>query len=423
MRSKRLVAYLDAGMDSFAGHHAEQCATILAALSRRSVRSRVVTFRQTKPNLTRVFRACPVLTVSTHPWNLLGTGWSAALAASAEQAVDVIVEDLETVRRFLRPALIYISTAQFPYVQAATRWLASLPPEDRPVVVIELQHELGVGITGSFPDMVITWPDRAVEATPWFFAQAGAEVTANPGLPLVLFAYDVRRAWLVSQVMSCPVETLAAPQIVTTSRRLRRRQKDTTFRIAFLGHQRWSKGYALIPEIVRSLLNSMPTAEFIIQNSSKNFSNYGADYNLTHDLVNLSRTSSNVQVLVGYCASEIYSSLLDLADIVVLPYDPVLFATNSSSVIGEAIANGIISVVPAGTTLDVLLDYTGGAGERFTEWTTEAICSAVHRAVDHFDTLAERAHQAAAHWQETQGPDRHVEQLLAIAARFGRSLS
>ena len=419
------VVYLDAGLTLFSGHHAELCGSVLAAFRRRGIHPRVLLCKTSWPSVVQKFQAVPQLSVVTHDWNLLQKGRSDTITGNAEKAVAQIERDLDTIHRFLRPALIYMATAQFPYIQAATRWLAGLPADKRPVVVIEIQHQLGVSLSGSYPDAKVIVPDPAVEAAPWFFAQAGAEVAAHPENPLVLFAAHPRLSWLVSQVMGCPVETLATPQAITTGRRHRGRS-GRPIRIGFLGSQRSEKGYDLMVDIIQSLVNSELNIKILVQNSCpiwncEDSSFIESEYYIsTRKLMNIALARNSVQILLGYCETDMYSSLLDLVDLVVLPYNPKIFATNGSGLVAEAIANGAVTVIPANTTLDALVDATGGAGERFTEWTVESICAAIRRAVDRFETLAECAHQAALSWPETQGPDRHVDQVLAIAARYGR---
>jgi cellulose biosynthesis protein BcsQ len=111
-----------------------------------------------------------------------------------------------------------------------------------------------------------------------------------------------------------------------------------------------------------------------------------------------------------------WPQLLEASDLVLCPYRPESYVAGFSAVLNEVLANGIPAVVPAGTTLETLLQECDGSGTAFERFDPASIVAATSQVLDRFEHFANRAHAAALRWPETRGPARLVDELLSLAA-------
>ena len=418
-RSGNTVVYLDTGLVDFIGHHSAVCRTLLAAFRRRGIAPRVLLSRKASADVVREFRAIPQLGYFTGRWYLYRNyldpddgPWEKAVEDLIDGAIKQLLADFDTLDRFLRPSLIFMGTAHGPIVQAIARWLASRDPADRPVVVLDMGMPTSAEYTGEYltSDVVIpTGEDNCLAA---IYHTAAKELAAHTDLPLVITAPSAGTARLVEAFLRHPVAASCMSQGVGTSRR--RRQMGDRLIAGVLGHQkREDKGFAHIIELLPHLRALRPQVHILIHDCED------GDEALTPEFRQWAASDPGIELVVGCQDTEGFARLLDLVDLLICPYRPAHYQTVVSGLMADAIANGLVTVIPAGTSMHALLRSTGGGGEVFAEWTPPSILAAVLRAVDRFDELAALAHKAAWAWEETHGPDRFIDHILASAERLG----
>ena len=164
------------------------------------------------------------------------------------------------------------------------------------------------------------------------------------------------------------------------------RQPTVLRRIGFFGHQRASRGLAIVPELVTALVRR--GFQVVVQDS--NFSIQGKG------------THPNIEVLhfVPDFAAEIAR-----CDLVIWPSRWEAYLESHSGVMSECVATGVPIIAPSGCMPAEVLARFGG-GTFFHEFSLDAILEAVDVAALDFPALVARARAAARLWHAENGTDR-----------------
>jgi hypothetical protein len=94
-----------------------------------------------------------------------------------------------------------------------------------------------------------------------------------------------------------------------------------------------------------------------------------------------------------------YLARLRQSDILLLPYQPERYVLRASGVFSEAVAYGIVTVVPDRSWMAAQLREGWGAGCVFREWSVDSIAAATIEAIDRYGALAAIAGRRAAEWR------------------------
>ncbi len=162
------------------------------------------------------------------------------------------------------------------------------------------------------------------------------------------------------------------------------RQPSVLRRIGFFGHQRESRGLALVPELVTALVQR--GFHVLVQDSS-------------HSIKGSSHPNVEVLQYVPDFAAEIAR-----CDLVIWPSRWEVYVESFSGVMSECVATGVPIIAPSGCLpAEVLARF--GSGTFFHEFSVEAIMEAVELAALEFPALVARAHAAARQWHAENGTD------------------
>ncbi len=222
------------------------------------------------------------------------------------------------------------------------------------------------------------------------------EYLANTGLELL--------------VLPVPVEL---PPARTT--RSAQRESGQRLRISYLGAARRDKGFAVLPNIVRTVLNSefASQAEFYIQASAS-----GAGYvenecrQAIEDLklIQSSVGGSVVCLLDKPLDESSYKALLAGSDLVLLPYTGRSYTVQTSGILIEAAVYQAPCIVPKGTWLEDELAITGG-GIAFDPDEPGSAGRAVLQVLRSYETYADRARSGGKIIAERHGHDAFAHAL------------
>jgi glycosyltransferase involved in cell wall biosynthesis len=306
-----------------------------------------------------------------------------------------------------RDDIVYFSSVQPAQFMAAARWYLSVPEENRFVVAIEFGTDAGVDskLVPEGNRFEIALRDFWVDQRPLFYRYAGRQLAPDPRF--ILSTFDPASSSIYGQLTGHAVWTLPVPRFADIAPVSRGRRPIT---VSFLGHQRWDKGYHLVPAIARMLLADCPDIKLLIHNGAP------GEMPEVQDAVRQLSGDPRVSVCEGIAGPGQWESLLMQSDLIVSPYEPSRFSASYSAVTCEALAHGIPMVVPANTSLSRLLDDFGNPGVTFDRHDPSVITLAVKRALARFDILSGLAMSSAARWRETMGADKTVDMLLKIAA-------
>lgn len=401
--------YLDPGLRYDLGHHANFCRRIIAALRRRGVATQVFASAGLDPQLGVELPAEPLFRALTY---LSGDGdpicgWLSGF----DLYVRTTLEDLSRLPPMAPSDLVYVSTAWPPQLMAALLWHRGLPDGRRPCLVVEANE---TGLIGRRDGDVIKLdaPDNPRDdARPLLFRFIGRRHLQPMPARMHVVTFDPTTTASLGQLLGCAIRTVPLPYDAVVPLRSRAGARPIT--IACLGHQNMRKGYPLLPELVGQLLARHADIRLLIQ--TVNIGDAGA-----------AETTSALRAMAGHdrrltlddqpAGSNRWPLLVAQADLLLCPYQPEFYVDSFSSMICEALANAVPVVVPAGTTLQALLDACGGPGVTFAAGAPGPILAATEAALRQFDHFARRAYEAALDWPATRGSDRLAQVLIDLAA-------
>jgi glycosyltransferase involved in cell wall biosynthesis len=284
--------------------------------------------------------------------------------------------------------------------------------ERRPHIVMEFGTDPGLDLApGDTPGKwVVATRDYRIDPRPMFYRFTANHLSESDLTRFHMVTYDGITSALYSHMLSKPVDVLPLPQYTRDSIVNRSGRRPIT--VSVLGHQRADKGYHLMPQVARKLLEQEPRIDLLVHN--------GAPDEMEgpqQELRDLAAGESRLNLVEHVADPAMWQSLLRKSDLVLCPYQPPRYRASVSAVAMEAVANGIPVVVPAQTSMSDLLDRFGSPGTCFEQWEADAIVAATRRALGDFDTVAERAARAGAQWNATMGVHNMVERLLAYCQK------
>lgn len=187
-------------------------------------------------------------------------------------------------------------------------------------------------------------------------------------------------------------------------------RKPGPLRIVYLGDARDEKGFYLLADVVDTLAERLfPSGRgrFIFQANISVAGDSTAQAAARRRLAAYS--PSEVELITEELPISTFHNLLNDADIVVLPYDPVPYARRSSGILVQALAAGRVVVVPAGTWM--ARQVHPAASVLFAEG---GLTAAIEAAVEGWDELSRAAQNRAAEWRAEHDPGKFLAQLLGV---------
>ena len=402
--------YLDPGLRNDVGHHGNFCRYITTAFRRKGIETLVFGHRDVIETLAAECDARGHFQTFTYRFSDGDpiAGWLNGFDAGVQSTL----EDLQRLPPVHASDLVYLSTTWPAQLLALLRWYRSLPEPQRPCLIFEVSQG---GLSGRRQGEAIhlELPDPREDPRATLYRHiASRHMQPLPLPPRVYFiSFDAAMAMAFNQLTGCAITTMPLPYKATGP--LRNRAGAVPITLANLGHQRRTKGYQLMPDIVRSLLRGHRNIRILIQT-------VGGDKDVTRpvtdDLQAMAAADPRLILDDRSTDGSQWATLLARADLMLCPYLPATYTTEFSSLACEALTNAIPVIVPAGTTLETLLDACGGPGVAFAATEAPEILAAINSVLGRFDDYAHKAYLAALAWSETRGPDRLVERLVALAA-------
>jgi hypothetical protein len=244
-----------------------------------------------------------------------------------------------------------------------------------------------------------------------FYRKAGKLMQANCLERMLLFTFDPVISRDYAELLDLPVQTMPSVHASLRQPRLRKTDLDGFIHVAFLGHQRPEKGFHLIPEIARRLVQGGSPVKLLVHNSAPD------DSPITRELRELASKNAQMTLVEESGDQTHWQGLLDRSDLVVLPYEPNRYRDSGSGLATEAVSDGIPMVVPSGTTMETLAVNYQGSATSFSGWEAAEVTNAIERAVTNFEVLASQAEAGALVWRCHNGVELFVDRLLEIATR------
>ena len=181
-----------------------------------------------------------------------------------------------------------------------------------------------------------------------------------------------------------------------------------TVRLGFFGYSKGEKGFHLLPEMVDLCRRAGLNVEFDIQiqHSQWEATTVAAERKL--------RAMPNVRLIEGTLSSDDYIKATDKADIILLPYDPILFGMRGSGLFTESVAAGRPIIASSGTFAAESISRGEAQGEIFAPHDSQQLFAAVVRILPRIPEISARATAQAKSFARRHDGDAYVDALLNL---------
>ncbi len=405
------LMYLDPGMQNDVGHHANYARAILNEATRRQIQVDLFGWHGVTAALQAELGAIPFFRWYTYTVGYQNnpiSGW----LMNFEQGWRVLLEDLRKLPTPSPDDIIFIPSLWPSWLMAVVQWISNIPADRRPTVVGEFASECGLQPAprrDGPPQYAVPDPRTDPRATLYHYAAALLDDDVRQRFTLCTFERAV--STLFQTLLDVEIASLPWPIAGPTAIQSRANRRPIT--AAFLGFQRLDKGYALVPQIVQQLLRDRTCRKvgvrLLIHNARPD------ECPEIHAAVR-ALVRPQVQLDESPVDGPRWQALLDKTDLMICPYDPKRYAAAHSGLTTECLANGIPMILPADTVLSAIAARFN-VGTCFDQWTAASVSAATVKAIDRFDTLAERSYHAAGEWKKANGPAAFFEALLQLTRR------
>jgi hypothetical protein len=308
--------------------------------------------------------------------------------------------------RFSADDVLFFPSLLQDQLHGVSNWLARLPAERRPTVVVlfrYLNHTM---------DYVQSRPNHDLVSLYYRYAARSLQSVQ----PRCVFATDTQEmADAYHQIIGLPITVLPIamepPATITSPATPTNSSRPL---VVFQGHTSKLKGFDLLPEIIERSLQSKMKPRFAVQVQNRQSA---IKAGLSGSLDRVGRLAGpDVRLINGALTTAAYYTLLQEADVVLLPYSPEFYGHCSSGIFAESVAMGKVIVVPAGTvSARQAKEYAAGV-VCAEEFSAIALAAAVTTAISRLPELRAQAEAAAPKFRADQSVQSFWDQLLAVTA-------
>lgn len=371
------VVLCDHGLCEAEGHHFNLAAAVREELSARGIDHVVLAHRCLGPALAGELGAVPTFEVS--PYDGLADGGALEVVRSFAHVALRFANGLR--HAGLRRTDVVVVPTGRPAEMVA---LALARPRPRAVVVNLMMDDV---TTARGTPLV-----RGLYRLGWTALRA-----ARPGRTTVLTCASAPLARAIGRAAGARVEVVPMTKGYPATGPARTATAPT---VAFLGGPRPNKGFDLVPRIAELCVARLPQCRIVV---------HGMPADELHAV------GEAVEILPAGLPRHAYFDLLARVDVAVLPYDAAAFGQMTSGVFSEAVACGIVAVVPAGTWMADVVASGRAAGVVFEGRTAAGITAAVECAVSDLPRLRRLAADRSAAWRASQSVGAWVDAILRLA--------
>jgi glycosyltransferase involved in cell wall biosynthesis len=414
---------IDSGLLNKAGHSYTLAKTVSEALSRRNLRYRIFGLRGLDTSIATEIGAIPHFCRSLYDgvefsWSEKGLRSVAAMFRGAPAGGSALSEQRtwaalnNAFERDLRALpldiwqpenLVGVVAITQNQILGLIRFLRAMPGDRLPRVVCNLM----------LPPSYLPW--GAVSAHGEEFYRAAFKL----GAPLIgrsLFFTVENEAMRALYSKDFGVQTRILPVPFGASGP--QRTMGSRVRVGFFGDSRCDKGFHLLPRAIELCQHEGLDAEFIVQIQIQIQLIGGERHALEGEQRAIEaeralRALKGVRLLEGVLSSEDYAAWTGRTDVLLLPYDPVIFGMRGSGIFTESVAAGRPVVATRGTFAGGSVENNEAEGEVFAPHTSEELAAAIARLMPRLPACKARAAERAKDFARSHSPDAYVDVLLA----------
>ncbi len=384
------------------------------ALTRRATGFHVYAARSLDPAIIEERIAVPHFQYSLYDsvlprvWNLLArklerwwSGGERALSHPAEFLTWTILNhsfrrDLESLPRDLwtEDHLLVITAISQNQISGLVDFMRAQPQDSLPKVVCQLM----------FPPNWTPW-ERAAQRSDAYYREAFQKAAPLIGHKLFFTTENAAIAKIYRERYGLETKILPVPFAVVRPPR----RAEKTIRLGFFGYSKSAKGFHLLPEAAALCRDAGLDVEFQIQIQHSQWEK------ATIEAERKLRTMPNVCLIEGVLSSDDYIMETNKADVVLLPYDPVLFGMRGSGIFTESIAAGRPIIASDGTFAAESIRMGEAQGEIFAPYGARELVSAIARILPQIPQIKARAEMQAEAFARKHSGDAYVDVLLTLA--------
>ena len=390
------VIYLDAALVGELGHFAGACRSVTAALRKAGHEVIVCGHQQVAAGLKDELQVQPLFRL--HPNARLNEDPLCGWLSTHLQVTKITNEDLARIQGVTANDLVVYDCPRPAQISAVVQWAQQqFRPESCPRIIFLPGWPTGVAVERGESGVATAW--RILDQLSCLYRFAAQQIHPAFRTKIRFGCPDISgtAAEAYQFLLNYPVSALPAFQRATVDSRDRTTVTDPV--VAFLGEQRFDKGYPLVPGIVRDLLAKELQLKILVQNSWDKLEEQN------RELQEIAARDTRLTLRIGTLSKQEWHQQLFEADLVVLPYHPSTYGTNISGVGAEALANGIPQVVPANTGMARLVQRYGNPGVIVPASEQAAFVDGVMQAVQTYQALAARAAAAREQWANENTPE------------------
>jgi glycosyltransferase involved in cell wall biosynthesis len=186
---------------------------------------------------------------------------------------------------------------------------------------------------------------------------------------------------------------------------------NKTINIVSLGPARSQKGFSFISDLVYKFVteNQFSKLNFILQCNNTNLEN-----SIEKSLLRLKKLNNqNINFLTSDLSESDYFSLLENADIILLPYNSKFYHVQTSGIFTEALSAGKIVIVSDNTWMSFQLNKFN-SGLVFKENDFDSFYLKFTEALNNYDTLNKQSKNTRIIWNKYHNADNFVKSLLNL---------
>lgn len=284
-------------------------------------------------------------------------------------------------------------------------WFYKLPPARRPTVLCYL-----MGPSGCVIDPVSGEASLHSLDTARFYKLAFREVDMKPDR-FHFFALGESHAAQYSHLRGKPVPVY--PEL-NTAIQPDRELRATPVRnlLLYAGASTPRKGAPLLPEIVDTLAPRHPDWQMLAQVGDGAPTQQGLD--LRGALTERHKTFGNFTYVPRLLDGADYCWIFNVAEVVLIPYDPVSYFNCSSGIVWEAVATANTLVIPANCWLEHEATRLGASFVTFDSHDAATIAEAVSKAIESPPKSRAERIKAAQAFKERNRPEGLGEQIFTL---------
>lgn len=193
-----------------------------------------------------------------------------------------------------------------------------------------------------------------------------------------------------AEALGLDVGVAPGPSLVTPYDRPPRKRLTVDPTIVCMGHANRPKGYRLLPDAIKQVLETYPRARFLVHGVTA-----GSDAEEDGPLfARLEHSSRQVVVSQRVLEHREYVNWMLQADLLLLPYDPAVYRTRGSGVFFEAQTLGIPVVTTFGCGF-AQRAFAHGNAVPIVEHSANGVASAILTALSNLESLRSAAQEVA----------------------------